>query len=489
MSNLPYDECNPLEIEKYSKQLIGKRFSDILEDNITDKKILSELKQYYNNPKSKGGLGNLVEKHFFYYEPNSNSEPDFPKAGVELKVTPYEMLKNNKFKAGERLVIGMIPNNYPIETNFDNSHVLDKLKLVLLVLYLRERGIERLNYQINYSKLFSILGEECKNDLEIIKSDYKIITEKIISGKAHELSESDTMYLGACTKGATAISSLKPQYYNKEVPAKRRAFSLKQGYMTYILNKYIFEDIETYEPIVEKENVNKEQFEEIILSKIYKYAGWTEEELRKEFKLQDSRGYQIFSSLSFAMLGIKSNQAEEFVKSNTIVKAIRVEKNGSIKENISFPAINFLDFANEEWEESQVYKYFSENRFLFVIYKSNGDEYLLEKALFWNMPMNELDGVGKKEWLENQKIIREGVKFTPKENKVHNNLPNSKDTEMFHLRPHSKKSVYLINGVKYGNGILEKDADILPNGDKMVKQSFWLNKEYIKKIIISNKIV
>lgn len=487
MKNLPYDECNPIDIEKYSKKLIGKRFSDILEDEIIEVKELLELKKYYNNPKSKGGLGNLVEKYFFYYEPNSNSEPDFPKAGVELKVTPYEMLKNNKFKAGERLVIGMIPNNYPIETNFGNSHVLDKLKLVLLVLYLRERGIERLNYQINYSKLFSILGEECKNDLEIIKSDYKIITEKIISGKAHELSESDTMYLGACTKGATASSSLKPQYYNKEVPAKRRAFSLKQGYMTYILNKYIFEDIDTYEPIVEKENVNKEQFEEIILSKIYKYKGWSEKQLRKKFNLQGTGGYQIFSSLSFAMLGIKSNQAEEFVKSNTIVKAIRVEKNGAIKENISFPAINFLDFANEEWEESQVYKYFSENRFLFVIYQSDGEEYKLEKALFWNMPMNDLDGVGKKEWLENQKIIKEGVKFTPKANKVHNNLPNSKDTEIFHLRPHSKKSVYLINGVKYGNGILEKDADLLPNGDKMVKQSFWLNKEYIKKKILQKK--
>lgn len=473
-----------MSIEEYSKKLIGKSFAQILDEEFSnDEEMAADLKRYYNNPRSKGGLGNLVEKYFFYYEPNSNPEPDFPKAGVELKVTPYERLKSKGVRAGERLVIGMIPNDKPIESDFEKSHVLDKLKLVLLVLYLREKGNDRIDFQINYSKLFSILGEACSADFEIIKSDYKIISEKIIAGKAHELSESDTMYLGACTKGATANRSLKPQYYNKNVAAKRRAFSLKQGYMTFILNKYIFNDVDTYKPIVKEKDVTKEQFEKIVLSKIYKYKGWTEEELRKEFGMEESIAYQIFSNLSLAMLGAKSNKAEEFEKSDTIVKAIRVEKNGNIKENISFPPLKFLEFVKEEWEESEVYNYFTKTRFLFVIYQSNGDEYKLEKAFFWNMSMSDLEGIGKEEWLENQKIIREGVELTPKGNRVTNNLPKSSETEIFHLRPHANKSVYLINGKKYGNGFLEKDSDLLPNGDMMVSQSFWLNNKYVEKII------
>ncbi|EAW0602409.1 restriction endonuclease, partial [Listeria monocytogenes] len=76
----------------------------------------------------------------------------------------------------------------------------------------------------------------CKEDLLIIESDYNKIVSKIKQGKAHELSEGDTVYLGACTKGATAEKSLKPQFYNAEIPAKRRAFCLKQGYMTYLIN-------------------------------------------------------------------------------------------------------------------------------------------------------------------------------------------------------------------------------------------------------------
>ena len=47
------------------------------------------------------------------------------------------------------------------------------------------------------------------------RQDYKVISDKIKAGIAHELSESDTMYLGACTKGANAEKSTVPQYYGK----------------------------------------------------------------------------------------------------------------------------------------------------------------------------------------------------------------------------------------------------------------------------------
>lgn len=42
-------------------------------------------------------MGHLIEKYYFEYELNSDQEPDFPKAGVELKVTPYEIGKKVAF--------------------------------------------------------------------------------------------------------------------------------------------------------------------------------------------------------------------------------------------------------------------------------------------------------------------------------------------------------------------------------------------------------
>ena len=485
---LPYDKHSPTSIEEYSSKLIGKTFSDVLYDYFGESEEFIEKRTYYNNPRGKGSLGTLIEKYFFGYEPNSDAEPDFPEAGVELKVTPYEELKKGTFRAGERLVIGMIPNNQPIAEDINDSHVLEKLKLVLLVLYLRDKKKERITYPINYSKLFSILHDLCAEDLAIIESDYKIISEKIIQGKAHELSESDTMYLGACTKGATASKSLQPQFYNTDIPAKRRAFSLKQGYVTALINKYIFNDIATYEPIFANQKNTKQEFEEKVVSTILVYKGKSEIELRHNFNMAEAKEKDIFSRLTFAMLGIKSNMAEEFEKSNTIVKTIRISENGKIKENMSFPAVNFIEFVQEDWDDSYIYNYFSENRFLFVVFKEQGAEYKLENALFWNMPFQDLDGIGKQEWLVAQKVIKEGVNLVPKKTTnnviVNNNLPKSSETIIFHMRPHTAKSAYLIDGKKYGNGTLNANADLLPNGDMMTKQSFWLNNHYVLKQIL-----
>ena len=60
----------------------------------------------------------------------------------------------------------------------------------------------------------------------------------IKDGRAHELSESQTMYLGACPKGATKATSMLEQPFSNE-PAMRRAFSLKQSYMTQIIRDYV----------------------------------------------------------------------------------------------------------------------------------------------------------------------------------------------------------------------------------------------------------
>lgn len=216
---LPYDETDPQDIENYAKKLIGKTFYDVLREYFKDNEL--ELEKTLNKNKNKGKLGNLIEEYYFYYKPNSNPNPDFLKANTELKVTPYIKNKNGELKAKERLVIGMIPNDNPIETDFEKSHVLEKLQLILLILYFHDKNKDKLDYSIDFVKLFSILGESCKKDLEIIKKDYQIIVDKIISGNAHKLSEGDTNYLGACTKGSTAKKSLRKQYYG-EIPAKRK---------------------------------------------------------------------------------------------------------------------------------------------------------------------------------------------------------------------------------------------------------------------------
>ena len=100
MNKLPYDKTSSDSIETYALTLKEKTFKDVLlnDPNITneDRALLFE---YYNNPRSKGSLGQLIEKHFFFYDINSKSEADFNEAGVELKVTPYTIKANGDLRA------------------------------------------------------------------------------------------------------------------------------------------------------------------------------------------------------------------------------------------------------------------------------------------------------------------------------------------------------------------------------------------------------
>ena len=224
MFNYSYDETDPLSIESYSKNLIGKTFADIIYlDSLNKSKIYEDSAEYsvsHENKKRKGGLGEIIEECFFHYKCNTDSKPDFDKAGVELKVTPYKINKNNTISAKERLSITMINYCSVVNEDFFNSHLWKKAKLILLVYYLYDKNVSnRLDYKINYSKLFT----PPKEDLEIIKNDYETIVNKIREGKAHELSEADTLYLGAATK-ASSSSDRKEQPFSN-IQAKPRVFS------------------------------------------------------------------------------------------------------------------------------------------------------------------------------------------------------------------------------------------------------------------------
>lgn len=483
MFNKLFDETNPSSIEHYAQNLIGKTFADIVKEDSENPLVREDENNYgdaYENKKRKGGLGNLIEECYFHYKCNNISAPDFEEAGVELKVTPYKINTKGTLTAKERLILTMIDYNKVVTENFYDSHMWYKCELMLLVYYLHKNEIaNRLDYKIDYAKLFT----PPKEDLEIIKNDFNIIVNKIKAGKAHELSESDTLYLGAATKSASSSNRTEQPF--SDIPAKPRAFSYKNSYMTYVLNNYIIPNKSTYEPIIKKQTdlVNM-TFEEYVISQINKHIGKSDKELCTEFERDYNNNNAQWIDLAYRMLGIKSNQAEEFIKANIVVKAIRLEENNKMRESMSFPTFKFKELAKEEWETSTLYTYFNETRFLFVVYKKEGDSYVLKGSQLWNMPYNDLNTIVCEGWQKTKDIINEGVTFNLKETKagivVANNLIKKKDNPIIHVRPHANKGAYkLSNGYTVGN--IEKDANELPDGQWMTTQCFWINNSYIIK--------
>ena len=487
-----YDETDPNSIEEYAQQLIGCTFRELIHSDDASLVREDNIANSYENKSRKGGLGNLLEEEFFGYKANSVSEADFAEAGVELKVTPFERNKSGDYRAGERLVLGMISYDSPIDEVLENSHIWRKCKLLLIIYYLRNKKVlSNLDYEICFANLFTPPAE----DLRIIENDYRIIAEKIKSGKAHELSESDTMYLGACTKGVNAEKSTVPQFYGDHILARKRAFCYKVSYMTYVLNNYIVPGVKTYsgtkkpqkdidlrgyESIIKSiQELKSNTFEQVVEKRINRWVGKTDKELCSLFDREYNNNKTQWIDLSYRMLEIKSNRAEEFVKANISVKAIRIEENGKMKENSPLPPFKFLELVEEKWEESELFSYFDETRFLFVVFKKRGSEYVLKGCQMWNMPYSDLNKKVYEGWDAIRRTLKDGVVLKRKGKVIENNFPKKKDNEIIHIRPHASKSYYVFeDGSTFGSGSIS-DSDILPDGRRMTKQSFWLNNDYI----------
>ena len=469
------------------------------------KKPFKEIDKTNRLKNKKGGAGQMMEENHFGLEVNNRPEPDFKEAGIELKVTPFYRRtdKNNKvyYRAKERLVLNII--NYMTEelVDFKQSSFWKKNEKILMMFYEYKNEIDILDMFIDDLILFSWPEE----DLPIVINDWLTIVGKIKDGKAHELSESDTMYLSACTKGSTAEKSLREQRFSP-IKAKQRAYSLKPSYMSYILNNYVYGDkvdknitksfsyglvhSKKVEKLVDLTNYTEAfSVQDFIKKNVEPYIGKTQKELVSELNVKASKNAKSINASIinniFKLSGDIKN-TEEFQKACVIPKTIRIESNGNMKEDMSFETFEFKTLVTQGWEDSNFYELLSNATFMFAIFKKIDDKdenAVFDGIKFWSMPNEDLLIV-EDYWNKVKEIIVNGVEFKINSNgTIANNFPKKNTNEITHVRPHASKSAYRFDGYIRGN---LKDAYELPDGRWMTKQCFWLNKEYIKKVVLGD---
>lgn len=445
------------EIELIAKSAIGKSLNDILNE---------ELVTIEDKEANKGGFGQLIEKYLFGMDNNSDSEPDFMPAGIELKVTPYKRIKKNELSAKERLVLNIIDYETEYKNEFRSSHFWYKNNKIQLLWYLWEAGKDKKDLKITHEKLLELAKNE---DLKQIEEDWNLIIKKIRDGKAHEISEADTMYLGACSKGANALSTRKQPF--SDIPAMQRAFCFKNSYMTQLVRKYIG----NYSDVEKVLKNTTDSFGEFVNSVITKYKGKTQKELMKEFGIE-STAKSINRMLINRMFNVKSelDKTDEFQKANIVPKTIRIEENGRIKECISFPAFEFTDIVEQDWETSDLKEQFETTKYMFFIFKCENGEYVFKDIKIWNMPEMDIQTWVMDMWKKTYNTIKTGniVRYI-KDGKRKTNFVGSSENRVCHVRPHGRDS---------------KDTFKLPVADKLTgateytKHCFWINNSYIKEI-------
>ena len=454
-----YNPKDRNSVVKYAKKLEGNTLKSLC-DNISN-----------DNKKNKGSFGHLLEKFYFNYEPNNNPEPDFPEAGLELKSSPIKELKSGKKSSKERLVLGMIDYMSITNENFECSSFIKKNMSLLLVFYMYQKYKSPIDYIIKVVSDWDIP----EMDLKIIKSDWIKIKNKIADGRAHELSEGDTLYLGACTKGSTSIKSLRKQPENS-IMAKSRAFSFKQGYVNHILYSLTKNKVEKYGSVFSTKTLAEEiDFEKSIINRFSGFYGMTVEEIQSKLNVDLNRSSKAYyASLTKAILGIdESKEIEEFHKAGIITRTVRIQDNLRPKEDISFPCFKYEEIVKESWDNSE-FKEIVESKFFFVFLKISDDKVKLDKVKFWNMRSNDrLEA--KKVWKKTKEIISNGnIVKSIINGRRKTNFPSKKTSEVCHVRPHARNA---------------RDTYQLPIKDKLsesneyTKHCFWLNSNFIKKSI------
>lgn len=479
---------------------------------------------------------------------------------MELKVTPIDKQtkkkKVTKLKAGERLVLNKINYQNEYGKTFEQSSFWHKNKLIELIQYYRrdvshkkkissgEMIEDKTKFEVLYANLLSMTElqdfalnkdtviEISKKDLEIIKHDWEIISEYINSGKADQLSEGLTNYLGACTKSATGADYTKQKH--TDVPAKPRAYSFKAKFINILINNHIIgqDHTEAINSIVKDfRELEEKTLEEIIVSRFTPYYGMKQRELIQKLGIKVGKSHSQKNINNMIIRGIlnlptttKEVTSEEIEKAEISLKTVTLRK-GKPKEHFKFLGIpSFFELVNEKsWEESSVYDLLERTRFLLLVfndfnlmkkdkksYETNPDKIVFVGVKFWNMPVTDIDGPVRKVWETELEKLKNGVELTFTKNKndeirIKNNFIKPSLQNILHLRPDAKVAQYkskyykhrLVNGIP--EKILMNNSRELPHpakwisrpeserenftDDYMTKQAWWLSREYIYKQI------
>lgn len=436
------------ELLKHTDAFIGKSFKEI--DTLGLLKVSN---------KDKGILGKVVETGGYGYELNSNPTADFEELGIELKVTGY--VKNTKgYRAKERLSLSMIDYEKIIFEEYSFSKLLFKNKRLLMIWYEYEKGKDKGDFVITHYNLYDMSQDE-----EIFKNDFNLIKQKVLDGKAHLLSEGDTSYLGACTKGGKESKPRKQP--NSSILAKPRAFSLKNSYLSGVFRTVI--DKSSQERIKVKELTALDYLNECYTH----FWGCTQIEILKRLggpnyenkKVPNNIGKMISDRVVGKDSELKTKH-ELFSKTNFIIKNTSVDKDLIPVERLSFRNLVISEFE-ESWEESEWRQYFEEVTILLVCYegKSVKNGYRrLKKITQFTFTDDDLN-LFKQTYEKIQKaIVNKDISYLP--------YPNSFEGQVLEIAPKGN------GGDDVYNHFFDKDV---------TKTCFMLSKEFVKMKINQSK--
>lgn len=478
----PFDLTDPQSILSFGRRVIG----------LTARQICSLAGR--GDPSKRPGwrdtknvLGDVME-WYFGIPKNNSREPDFPLAKVELKVVPLKR-KKHELAIKEPTTISMIDYMALVDESWNTASVRKKLDHILFVFYsIRTEDILMSRVRD------VVLWQPSPADRIVFEADWMRARERVERGEAHLLSESQADALAARRKGPGGPNERgRPQPRNPTL-AKSRAWALKTGFTRQILEEWVLH--KTFESAIEPAPSTLpipliSHIQERVTQALGPFVGHTLADLAARHGIPLSDRKNLAANIVKRALGFKSvnSRIREFDQFGIQVRTLYLRaEDGRPYEAVSFPAVDLRDLVNQDWEgtEDADGKVVREgcdlaeqlHLLLFVpTYSarrhSPQQTRILGRPFFW-APSPEQLQVIRQEWEMYRREVSEGgaayVLISGKKVRRSQLTPATR-TIAIHMRPHGQNS---------------KDTYLDPKGNRVTKLSFWLNTDFVWRLVKEN---
>lgn len=374
--------------------ILGKTFGEI------DNKGMFEHVQDFHL--QKGIAGTIIERCVLGYDPDTRQEADLiviedgEQVKTELKTTGMVLNKKGSehYVAKEPMTITAVGIYDLAEQSFETSHFWNKLEHMLIVYYHynvkgKVRPYEYRKFPIKgyeFHEFTEAEKEALANDWKYVHALVKGIVSRYPGPKTREWKERvKNEYIREKTVLRKNLSyiDLAPQF-----PPR---FRLKQSLVSTMVANHFGYELEQlpgrYIVISDIDRKCKEL--------THQYAGRTIGELAELFGISiiSDRGHKnkgITEQIAIAMFGgtsKKMNQIELFQRFGLIAKSIVLTDEGKKTEDMKLFHIDFAEMMRKkiidedrneravQFEDSELYSYFSGHEFLCIIYKEPEKEF------------------------------------------------------------------------------------------------------------------
>lgn len=455
-------------------ECLNKTLGEVDKNNVFDKAK--------GKPKITGIAGDVIEQSVLGYPADTRQEPDLDIDGIktELKTTGIKYKNNRKeFVAKEPMSITAVSPNTIVNEKFSDSNFWHKIEHMLFVYYLYDspttvKSSQYANFPIKGYQFHEFNSE----DVEILKNDWKIVRDFIIGlQKEYENYEDEYPRISYELRPKLMYIDTAPKWPNKP------RFRLKRTVVSSIIKDHFGETLEQ----LPKRYTSYSEIYEACHELTEQYGGKTIQNLIELLNIDVktvNKGIgehiivKMFGGISKKMQGIKL-----FNKLGIIGKTLTLTERGLRKEDMKLFTLDFTEFSDDsEFEDSQIYDYFSNNRFLCIIFQRPHAKAKWNENIFLGFKMITFD----EEFIENDvRKTWERIKDLVVNDKLEDVIVLDKNGQ-----PRKNRSGNIMSAPNFpksseGNVFVRgtsSTSDVKPlilNGIKMYRQQMWVKGLYI----------